>query len=71
LIKSSDGYCWPICFHSSESDATHPEWPEGDQIRGDRSCSQSIVSLAGLRNSQNSETPCRIGGAFSYGPAQS
>jgi hypothetical protein len=49
----------------------HPEWPEGDQIRGDRSCSQSIVSLAGLRNSQNSETPCRIGGAFSYGPAQS
>jgi len=29
----------------------HPEWPEGDQIRGDRSCPQSIVSRAGLRSS--------------------
>jgi hypothetical protein len=26
------------------------KWPESDQIREDRSCPQSIVSLAGLRN---------------------
>ena len=28
----------------------HPEWPEGDQIREDGSCPQSIVSIAGLRS---------------------
>jgi hypothetical protein len=50
LFKSSDGYCWPICFHSSEVMRPHTEWPEGDQIGGDRSCPQSIVSLAGLRS---------------------
>jgi hypothetical protein len=49
----------------------HPEWPEGDLIRGDRSCPQSIVSRAGLKVLMNSEAPGRIGGAFSCGPAQS
>ena len=29
----------------------HPERPEGDQIREDRACPQSIVSRAGLRSS--------------------
>jgi len=50
MIKSSDGYCWPIGFLFPKVMRPHPEWPEGDQIREDGSCPQSIVSIAGLRS---------------------
>jgi hypothetical protein len=50
LFKSSDGFCRPIGFHSSEVMRPHPEWPGGDQIGGDCSRPQSILSLAGLRS---------------------
>jgi hypothetical protein len=49
----------------------HPEWPEGDQIRGDRSCPQSIVSLAGLRSSHELASAMPHRRRFFYGPAQS